>query len=133
MSEQQLKQFLYNVLDRKNKTINTIYNDSKYVKQLKTMVEHLGITEKCFKTDVTSIVTMTLEESKNDGYIASILIFSMELDAYLNKNSSSWYKRSMLIETLIPILCKHCKKMEYSCFIYLVIFIISTILILLIK
>ena len=100
MSEQQLKQFLYNVLDRKNKTINTIYNDSKYVKQLKTMVEHLGITEECFKTDVTSIVTMVLEESKNDGYIASILIFSMELDAYLNKYFSSCYKRSMLINRI---------------------------------
>ena len=62
MSEQQqLKQLLYNVLERKNKTINTIYNDSNhhYVKQLKTVVEQLRISEESFETDVTAIVTMT--------------------------------------------------------------------------
>ena len=70
--------------------------------QLKIMVEELGVTEKSFKSDATAIVTMALKESKNNGYIASVLIFSMELDAYLTKNSSSWYERSMLIEILIP-------------------------------
>ena len=46
MSEQQhLKQLLYNVLEKKNETINTVYNDSKYEKQVKILVEHLGITE----------------------------------------------------------------------------------------
>ena len=131
MSEQQyLKQLLNNVLERKNKTINTIYNDSNYhyVKQLKTTVEQLRITEESFKTDVTAIVTMTFKESETNGYIASVLIFSMELDAHLTKNSSSWYKRCMLIETLIPLLCKN----NSSCK-YLFIFIISSIVILLIK
>ena len=74
---------------------------------------------------------MVLEESKTNGYIASVLIFSMELDAHLTKNSSSWYKRSVLIETLIPLLYKH-RKNQLSCK-YLFIFIISSIVILLIK
>ena len=111
MSEQQLKQLLYNVLERKNKTINTIYNDSNhhYVKQLRTTIEQLRISEESFETDITAIVIMTLKNSETNGYIASVLIFSMELDAHLTKNSSSWYKRCMLIETLIPLLCKRCK------------------------
>ena len=134
MSEQrQLKELLYDVLERKNKTINTIYNDSNqhYVKQLKTTIEQLRITEESFETDVTAIVTMTFKESETYGYIASVLIFSMELDAHLTKNSSSWYKRCMLIETLIPLLCKCCKNQLYCK--YLFIFIISSIVILLIK
>ena len=86
MSEQQLKRFLNNVLERKNETINTIYNDSKYGKQLKTVVEDLGITEESFKTDITVILTTVLKDSKNNGYIASVLIFSMELDTHLTEN-----------------------------------------------
>ena len=61
MSEQQLKELLYNGLERKNKTINTIYNDSNLnVKQLKPMVENLGMNEEGFKTDVIANVTMVL-------------------------------------------------------------------------
>ena len=77
MSEQQhLKQLLNNVLERKNKTINTIYNDSNhhYVKQLKTAVEQLRISEESFETDVTAIVTMVLEESKKQ-WIHSICTY----------------------------------------------------------
>ena len=128
--QQQLKQLLNTVLERKNKTMNTIYNDSN-LKQLKTMVEDLEITEESFEKDVTAIVTMVLEESKNNGYIASVLIFSMELDAHLTKNSSLWYKRCMLIETLIPLLCTRCKN-QLSCK-YLFIFIVSSIVTLLMK
>ena len=103
--QEQLKELLYNVLEKKNKTMNTIYNDNsnKIIKQLKPVVKDLGIIEENFETTVTEIITMT----ETDGYIASVLIFSMELDAYLIKNSSSWYKRSVLIETLIPLLYKH--------------------------
>ena len=128
MSEQQLKLFLNNVLERKNEIINTMYNDPQYKKQLRTMVEDLEITEKSFKTDITVILTTVLRESKNNGYIASVLIFSMELDTYLTEKTI-WYRRSMLIETLIPILIlsKHCKRVEYSCCKYLIIFIISSI------
>ena len=131
--QEQLKELLYNVLERKNKTMNTIYNDNsnKIIKQLKSVVEDLEIIEENFETTVTEIITMTLEKSETDGYIASVLIFSMELDAYLIKNSSSWYKRSELIETLIPLLYKH-RKNQLSCK-YLFIFIISSIVILLIK
>ena len=131
--QEQLKELLYNVLERKNKTMNTIYNDNsnKIIKQLKSVVEDLEIIEENFETTVTEIITMTLKKSETDGYIASVLIFSMELDAYLIKNSSSWYKRCMLIEILIPLLCKHCKN-QLSCK-YLFIFIISSIVILLIK
>ena len=67
MSEQrQLKELLYDVLERKNKTMNTIFNDSNqhYVKQLKTTIEQLRITEENFEITVTSIVKMVLEESK---------------------------------------------------------------------
>ena len=128
MSEQQLKLFLNNVLARKNEIINTIYNDPQYKKQLRTMVKDLKITKESFKTDITVILTTVLKDSKNNGYIASVLIFSMELDTYLTEKSS-WYKRSMLIETLIPILIlsKHCKRVEYSCCKYLIIFFISSI------
>ena len=131
--QEQLKELLYNVLERKNKTMNTIYNDNsnKIIKQLKSVVEDLEIIEENFETTVTEIITMTLKKSETDGYIASVLIFSMELDAYLIKNSSSWYKRSVLIETLIPLLYKH-RKNQLSCK-YLFIFIISSIVILLIK
>ena len=68
MSEQQqLKKLLNNVLERKNKTMNTIYNDLNLdVKILKPMVEDLRITKESFETDVTAIVTMVLEESKMD-------------------------------------------------------------------
>ena len=131
--QEQLKQLLNNVLERKNKTMNTIYNDNsnKIIKQLKPVVEDLEIIEENFETTVTEIITMTLEKSETNGYIASVLIFSMELDAYLIKNSSSWYKRSVLIETLIPLLYKH-RKNQLSCK-YLFIFIISSVVILLIK
>ena len=131
--QERLKELLYNVLERKNKTMNTIYNDNsnKIIKQLKPVVEDLEIIEENFETTVTEIITMTLKKSETDGYIASVLIFSMELDAYLIKNSSSWYKRSVLIETLIPLLYKH-RKNQLSCK-YLFIFIISSIVILLIK
>ena len=131
--QEQLKELLYNVLEKKNKTMNTIYNDNsnKIIKQLKPVVEDLEIIEENFETTVTEIITMTLEKSETNGYIASVLIFSMELDAYLIKNSSSWYKRSVLIETLIPLIYKHCKN-QLSCK-YLFIFIISSIVILLIK
>ena len=131
--QEQLKELLYNVLEKKNKTMNTIYNDNsnKIIKQLKPVVEDLEIIEENFETTVTEIITMTLKKSETDGYIASVLIFSMELDAYLIKNSSSWYKRSVLIETLIPLLYKH-RKNQLSCK-YLFIFIISSVVILLIK
>ena len=131
--QEQLKELLYNVLEKKNKTMNTIYNDNsnKIIKQLKPVVKDLEIIEENFETTVTEIITMTLKKSETDGYIASVLIFSMELDAYLIKNSSLWYKRSVLIETLIPLLYKH-RKNQLSCK-YLFIFIISSIVILLIK
>ena len=130
MSKQQLKELLNNVLERKNKTMNTIYNDLNLdVKRLKPMVEDLRISEESFETCVTEIVTMTLGESKSNGRIASVLIFSMELDAHLTKNSSSWYKRCMLIETLIPILCKNQLSNKYLFYF----FIISSIVILLTK
>ena len=110
--------------------MNTIYNDLNLdVKRLKPMVEDLRITEESFEICVTDIVSMILGESKSNGRIASVLIFSMVLDAHLTKNSCSWYKRCMLIDTLIPVLCKNqlsCKYLYYS-------FIISFIIILLIK
>ena len=131
--QEQLKELLYNVLEKKNKTMNTIYNDNsnKIIKQLKPVVEDLEIIEENFETTVTEIITMTLKKSETNGYIASVLIFSMELDAHLTKNSSLWYKRCMLIETLIPLLCKRCK--NQLCCKYLIIFVISSIVILLIK
>ena len=78
------------------------------------MVEDLRITEESFETCVTEIVTMILRESKSNGRIASVLTFSMELDAHLTKNSSLWYTRCMLVETLIPLLCKNQLSYKYS-------------------
>ena len=94
--------------------MNTIYNNSILnVKRLNPIFEDLGMTEESFKTDVTAIVPMTLGESKSNGRIASVLIFSMELDAHFTKNSSSWYTRCMLVETLILLLCKNQLSYKY--------------------
>ena len=49
MSKKHLKQLLNNVLESKNKTINTIYNGSMYEKQLQEMLEDLGITKERFE------------------------------------------------------------------------------------
>ena len=124
--QEQLKELLYNVLERKNKTMNTIYNDNsnKIIKQLKPVVEDLEIIEENFETTVTEIITMTLKKSETDGYIASVLIFSMELDAHLTKNFSLWYKRCMLIETLIPILCKNQLSNRYLFYFLIISFIV---------
>ena len=64
--QEQLKGLLHDVLGRKHKTLNKIYNDNsnQIVRRLKRVVEDLGITEENFETTVTEIVTMTLEESK---------------------------------------------------------------------
>ena len=107
--------------------MNAIYKDISNL-DVKSMVEDLRITKESFETDVIAIVTMVLEESKSNGRIASVLIFSMELDAHLTKNSSSWYKRSVLVETLIPLLCNK-NRLSYNYLFYF--FIISFIVILL--
>ena len=94
------------------------------MKRLKQMVEDLRFTRESFRTDVTTIVTMVLEESKSNGRIAYVLIFSMELDAHLTKNSSSWYRRCMLVETLIPLLCKNQLSYEYLFYFFIISFIV---------
>ena len=55
--QEQLKQLLNNVLERKNKTMNTIYNDNsnKIIKQLKPVVKDLEIIEENFETTVTEL------------------------------------------------------------------------------
>ena len=54
LEQRQLKELLYDVLERKNKTMNTIFNDNsnQIVKQLKPVVEGLGITEENFEITV---------------------------------------------------------------------------------
>ena len=63
MSERHhLKDLLDDVLERKNKTMNTIHNDSNIdVERLKVMVEELGVTKESFKTSVTAIVKTCLK------------------------------------------------------------------------
>ena len=77
MSEQQLKQLLYNVLERKNKTTNTIYNDSKYVKQLKTMVGHLskfGYTFLLYEQSPDLAFAKTLRQASNQNFILHLMM-----------------------------------------------------------
>lgn len=105
MSKQQLKGFLNNVLERKNETINTIYNDSKYEKQLKTMVEDLEITEQSFECILRRIATTVLSNSKNNGCFVSLLLFSIELNTF-HSTYSTWYRRDMLVEMLYDIFLK---------------------------
>ncbi len=133
MSE--LRQFIINVLDGRNSIINKISKDLNHKEQFQKMVNDLCFTEQSFEAKLKRIATLLLSNSKNNGRLASLLIFSMELDSFHSLNCS-WYRRDMLIETLYIILLdsKLIKREEYSFWQYtFILFTCSIFLILLEK
>ncbi len=133
MSE--LRQFIIDVLDGQNSIIDKISKDFNHKEQFQTMVKDLNLTEQSFGPSVTMIATTLLANSKNNGYLASLLLFSIELNTFLSINCS-WYRRDLLIETLLPMLLdsKHWKREDYSFWEYtFILFVCLTLLILLKK
>ena len=102
MSE--LKQFIINVLDGRNSLINKISTDFNKKEQFQKMIDDLCLTEQSFEPQLKRIASLLLSNSKNNGRLTVLLLFSMELDSFHSLNNSSWYKRDMLIETLYNIL-----------------------------
>ena len=132
----ELRQFLIDVLDRRNLIINKISKDVNNKEQFQKIVNDLRLTEQSFKPTLKTVVALLLSNSKTNGRLASLLIFGIELDSFHSLNSS-WYRRDMLIETLYNVLLgsKLSKQEEeYSFWEYtFILFICSFFLILLKK
>ena len=109
---QRLKRYLNGVLDGKNMIIGEMSNDLNLHDRFQSMIQDLNITEQTFECCLKEIATVLLEDSMNHGRLVTLLLFSRELDSYHSMHSTSWYRRSMLIETLHNIF------LEYSNRIY---------------
>ena len=137
MSEQ-LKQFLNDVLDGKNSLIiNEISKDylNSQDDQFQTKIKDLNLTEHSFELGLKMIVTILLNNSKNNGRLASLLIFSMKLDSFHSLNSS-WYRRDMLIETYNALSKSNYElsnREEYSFWEYTIILFLCSIVLILFK
>ncbi len=127
----ELRQFLINVLDGRNSFINKISVDFNKKEQFQKMIDDLCLTEQSFELKLKRIASLLLSNSKNNGRLTVLLLFSMELDSFHSLNSS-WYKRDMLIETLYNILLdrKRIEEEEYPFWEYtLILFVCSIVLI----
>ena len=109
---QRLKRYLNGVLDGENMIIGEMSNDLNLHDRFQSMIQDLNITEQTFECCLKEIATVLLEDSTNHGRLVTLLLFSRELDSYHSMHSTSWYRRSMLIETLHNIF------LEYSNRIY---------------
>ncbi len=126
----ELRQFLIDVLDGRNYIISKISKDLNSKEQFQTMVNDLCLTEHSFQPKLNTILTLLLSNSRNNGCLASLLLFSIEVDSFHSLNSS-WYRRDTLIETLYNILLdsKLTKKDEYSFWEYtFILFVCLTFL-----
>ena len=131
---ERLKRFLNDVLDGKNLLINEIFENLNSKNQLQMKIKDLNLTEHSFEPGLKTIATTFLHNSKSNGHIASLLIFSMEMDSFHYLNSS-WYRRDMLIETLHSVLSEFNyelnNKEELSFWEYtIILFLCSIVLIL---
>ena len=133
MSE--LRPFLINMLDGRNSFINKIYADFNKKEQFQKMIDDLCLTEQSFEPTLKRIASLLLSNSKNNGRLTVLLLFSMELDSFHSLNSS-WYKRDMLIETLYNILLDRErieeKEEEYPFWEYTLILLICSIVLIII-
>ena len=114
---QQLKQYLNDVFDGKNMNILEISKDPNLQNRYQSIIKSLNITdnqtlERCMKI----IASESLKPPMKDGHIASLILFSMELDSYHSINSTSWYRRHILIEILHDILYHSSKEKESNVF-----------------
>ena len=136
MSERS-KQFLNDVLDRKNSIINEIFKDLNSQERFQSIIKDLNLTEQTFECGLKEIAALVLSDSMNNGCFVSLLIFSMELDSF-HSVYSAWYRRDMLIETLHKIFLESSirpkqlyKKEDYYFWEYtLILFVCSVVLIL---
>ena len=92
--------------------VGEMLNDLNLHDRFQSMIQDLNITEQTFECCLKEIATVLLEDSMNHGRLITLLLFSRELDSYHSMHSTSWYRRSMLIETLHNIF------LEYSNRIY---------------
>lgn len=133
--QQQLRQYLIDVIDGRDVTINKIYKDNIYYRlQFQMIIENMNLTEQSFEPTLKTIASLLLSKkllSKNNGRLMVLLLFGMELDSFHSINSF-WYKRNMIIETLYNILLDTTFiEEEYSFWKY--IFIISSIVLIMIN
>ena len=132
---QRLKRYLNDVLDGENMITGEMSNDLNLHDRFQSMIQDLNITEQTFECCLKEIATVLLEDSMNHGCLATLLLFSRELDSYYSMHSTSWYRRSMLIETLHNIFLEYSnriyKKQCYDfCKYSLLLLVFSLILIL---
>ena len=114
---QRLKQYLNDVFDGKNMDILEIRKDPNLQNRYQSIIKSLNITdnqtlERCMKI----IASESLKPPMKDGHIASLILFSMELDSYHSINSTSWYRRHILIEILHDILNQSSKEKDSNLF-----------------
>ena len=114
---QRLKQYLNDVFDGKNMNILEIGKDPNLQNRYQSIIKSLNITdnqtlERCMKI----IASESLKPPMKDGHIASLILFSMELDSYHSINSTSWYRRHILIEILHDILYLSSKEKKSNAF-----------------
>ena len=113
---QRLKQYLNDVFDGKNMIIVKISQDSNLQMRYQSMVKDLKITKQSLAHCLKEIGTVLLKDPMNNGYIVSLLLFSMELDSYHSLHSSSWYRRDILVETLHDIFSNPSKQEDSNLF-----------------
>ena len=131
MSE--LKQFVINVLDGRNSLINKISADFNKKEKFQKIIDDLCLTEETFEPSLKRLASLLLSNSKNNGRLTVLLLFSMELDSFHSLNSS-WYKRDMLIETLYNILLDRKRiEEEYPFWEYTLILLICSIVLIMIE
>ena len=114
---QRLKQYLNDVFDGKNMDILEIRKDPNLQNRYQSIIKSLNITdnqtlERCMKI----IASESLKPPMKDGHIASLILFSMELDSYHSINSTSWYGRHVCIEILHDILNQSSKEKDSNLF-----------------
>ena len=137
---QRLKQYLNDVFDGKNMVIVEISQDSNLQMRYQSMVKNLKITKQSLAHCLKEIGTVLLKDPMNNGYIVSLLLFSMELDSYHSLHSSSWYRRDILVEILHDLfLCydiqpinvdKHANSNLFWSYSFIILFVYMTMLIL---
>ena len=131
---QRLKEYLNDAFDGKNMEILEIRKDPNLQNRYQSIIESLNITDdQTLERSMKIIASESLKPPMKDGHIVSLILFSMELDSYHSINSTSWYRRHILIEILNGILLNHPSKEEDSNFfgIYsFVLFVCMTMLVL---
>ena len=109
MSDTNLKQYLHDVLNGKDKTIAEISEDLTTKDRFQPMVQNLQVTEETLESCLQGIAASLLTSSSNDGCLVALLLLSIELDSFHSAHSA-WYKRDVLIETLHSIFTEYDNK-----------------------